>query len=65
MDEGLQYHLDDLRFANARPGDVTVFSESELRNVFPLREGELFNVALIRKGIEELTRGCVPRVERL
>jgi len=56
IDEGLQYHLGDLRFANAWSGDVMSFSESELRNAFPLREGELFNVALIRKGIEELTK---------
>jgi len=55
-DEGPQYHLGDLRFANARPGDITAFSESELRNAFPLREGDLFNVGLIRKGIEELTK---------
>jgi hypothetical protein len=56
MDEGLQYHLGDLRFANALPGEVMAFSESELRNAFPLREGDLFNVSLIRKGIEELTK---------
>ena len=56
IDEGLQYHLGDLRFVNAWPCDVMAFSESELRNAFPLREGDLFNVALIRKGIEELTK---------
>jgi len=56
MDEGLQYHLGDLRFANALPGEVMAFSESELRNAFPLREGDVFNVSLIRKGIEELTK---------
>ena len=56
ISEGPQYHLGDLRFANAQPGDVIAFSESELRDAFPLHEGDLFNVALIRKGIEELTK---------
>ena len=56
VDEGLQYHLGDLRFANAQPDDALAFSENELRNAFPLRDGELFSVALIRRGIENLTK---------
>ena len=56
IDEGLQYRLGDLRFANALPGEVMAFSESQLRDAFPLREGDLFNVTMIRKGIEELTK---------
>jgi hypothetical protein len=53
--EGLQYHLGDLQFVNARPGESLHVSESQLRTAFPLREGELFNVGLVREGIEELT----------
>jgi outer membrane protein assembly factor BamA len=53
VDEGLQYHFGDLRFADVRlPG--TVFSETKLHADFPLQEGDLFRVNLIRKGIEEL-----------
>jgi hypothetical protein len=54
--EGLQYHLGDLRFVDARPGDVRPFSDSKLRELFPLHEGEIFNVALVRKGLVELTK---------
>jgi outer membrane protein assembly factor BamA len=54
--EGLQYHLGDLQFVSVGPSEVPHFSESELRSVFPLREGELFNASLIRQGIEELTK---------
>jgi surface antigen-like variable number repeat protein len=59
VDEGLQYHLGELRFADALGGvrgSGTRFSESQLRAAFPLREGDLFNVDLIRKGIEQLTK---------
>jgi hypothetical protein len=51
VDEGLQYHLGDLQFV-----DGTGIPEAELRGVFPLRGGELFNVSLVRKGIEALTK---------
>lgn len=54
--EGLQYHLGDLQFVNARPGEVTHFSEGQLRATFPIREGEVFGIGLVRKGIEELTK---------
>jgi outer membrane protein assembly factor BamA len=51
IDEGLQYHLGDLRFV----GDSGI-PEAELRAVFPLRGGELFSVPLIREGIQALTK---------
>jgi hypothetical protein len=56
VNEGPQYHLGDLRFTSSAPDDLIAFSESELRSAFPLREGELFNVGVVRKGIEELTQ---------
>jgi outer membrane protein assembly factor BamA len=49
--EGLQYHLGDLRFTGG-----TAIPEPELQAVFPLRGGELFDVALVRKGIDALTK---------
>lgn len=51
VQEGLQYHLGDLRFV-----DGTGIPEAELRTVFPLHGGEIFNVSLIRAGIEALTK---------
>jgi hypothetical protein len=55
IDEGLQYHLGDLTFANSNPNaSVNALSPSELREAIPLREGELFDVRAIRAGIEAL-----------
>jgi len=51
VDEGLQYHLRNIRFA----GDNTI-PEAELRRAVPLRDGELFRAAAIREGIESLTK---------
>lgn len=51
INEGPQYHLGDIRFT----GDTTV-PEAELRQTFPLRDGEFFDVARVREGIEALTK---------
>jgi hypothetical protein len=51
VEEGLQYHLRSIRFV----GDST-FPETELRAAIPIRDGEIFNVGLIRMGIEALTQ---------
>jgi outer membrane protein assembly factor BamA len=57
IDEGLQYHLGDLTFANSNPNaSVNALSLSELREAVPLREGELFDVRAIRAGIEALNK---------
>jgi outer membrane protein assembly factor BamA len=49
INEGLQYHLGDLTFVNAN-----AFSSGELRNLIPLKEGEIFDVSKIRSGIAAL-----------
>jgi len=51
VDEGLQYHLGELRFVGG-----TAFPETQLREIFPLPEGDLFRVEPIRRGMEELTK---------
>jgi outer membrane protein assembly factor BamA len=43
--------LTEIHFANAH-----VFPTSELRKHFPLQEGDVFDIARIREGIETLTR---------
>jgi outer membrane protein assembly factor BamA len=55
VDEGLQYHLGDVRFSTTNDS-VAAFPEGELRAAVPLGEGELFNVEKIRKAIENLTK---------
>jgi outer membrane protein assembly factor BamA len=50
VDEGVQYHLGDLRFVGG------TIPEPELQEVFPMHGGELFDVSLVRKGIQALTK---------
>jgi hypothetical protein len=51
VEEGLQYHLKSIRFDGDSP-----IPEEELRTAVPIRDGELFNVELIRSGIDALTK---------
>ncbi len=50
LNEGHQYHLGNLKFV-----EISTIPEAELREVFPLHEGELFSVERIRAGIRALT----------
>jgi outer membrane protein assembly factor BamA len=54
--EGAQYHLGDLSFVSNKPDDAQPFTESQLRDAFPLREGDLFSTGQTRRGIERLTK---------
>jgi outer membrane protein assembly factor BamA len=59
VEEGLQYHLKDIRFrvvTDTGIGGDSAIPEAELRAAIPIRDGEIFNVALIRNGIEALTK---------
>jgi outer membrane protein assembly factor BamA len=51
VNEGLQYHLRDIRFVSG-----TAIPDAELRAVIPMREGEIFNVSLVRNVIEALIK---------
>ena len=51
IDEGLQYHLGDIIFENAKS-----FSEGELRGLIPLQAGEIFDISKVMTGIEALTK---------
>jgi hypothetical protein len=59
---GTQYRLGEIRFQR-----TTAFPATELRDVFPQREGDLFNATEFSKGLDELrklygTRGYVNMV---
>jgi outer membrane protein assembly factor BamA len=59
VNEGRQYRLGEISFSRS-----AVFSTSELRNAFPLRKGDISDVAKLRAGIEVLrkrygTRGYI------
>ena len=49
--EGPQFHLGDIRFTGGKG-----LPEAELRQVIPMREGEIFSVAKVRASIEALTK---------
>jgi outer membrane protein assembly factor BamA len=51
INEGPQFHVGDIQFTGG-----TGIPETELRRVFPLREGEIFSVRQVRAGIEGLTK---------
>lgn len=51
LEEGLQYRLRDIQFV----GEAGI-PEADMRREIPLRNGDLFNVALVREGIESLTK---------
>ena len=48
---GPQFQLGEIRFRNAE-----VFSSTELREVFPLRKGDMFDISKIREGLESISR---------
>jgi hypothetical protein len=50
VEEGQQYHVGEIKFV----GESGI-PEQEIRDVFPLREGELFNTSLLLQGIGDLT----------
>lgn len=51
IDEGSQYHLGDIRFVRS-----TVFPEHQLREAVPLRDVAIFDVSLVREGMEQLRK---------
>jgi outer membrane protein assembly factor BamA len=56
VEEGLRYHLGELRFVNVRTGAIPVFPESQLQHAFPMQPGEFFDVSRVRDGIQALAR---------
>ena len=49
--EGIQYRVGDIQFKGGR-----VFSPWQLRSQIPLREGAIFDLGKLRKGVENLTK---------
>lgn len=50
IDEGPQYHLEGIRFRNNR----AISNVEALRNLFPIKDGDVFDRAAIAKGLENL-----------
>jgi outer membrane protein insertion porin family len=57
IETGPKYYVGKLRFTNADPdGSSLIFADDLLRQQVPLKEGELFDVSKIRKGLEAIRR---------
>jgi Surface antigen variable number repeat len=52
VDEGLRYFQGPVQFTSSEPDDPLVFSPGELRNLYPLREGDVLNADEIRKSLD-------------
>ena len=56
VDAGAQYHLKKLEFSGAK-----AFTTSELESMMPIRPGEIFSTAQVRKGLETMRAACVSK----
>lgn len=54
IEPGRQFRLGEIHFANEDKNKPLLFSESELRQRFHLKRGDLFSVAKIREGMDEV-----------
>jgi hypothetical protein len=56
VDEGLQYFQGKLEILSEDPAVPLVFKQEVLRNIYPLREGDLFDVDKIREALHVYMR---------
>jgi outer membrane protein insertion porin family len=52
VEEGDRYHLKEITFSGGKHG----FNEKALRRLFPMKDGEIFSTAQVRKGLEALRK---------
>ena len=52
MDEGPQYRLRQITFKNTK----AITNVQSLRSLFPMKDGDLFNVSMVREGLDNLRR---------
>ncbi len=56
IEEGARYHMGTLHVRNANPDEGLFFKTAYLESVFPIKKGEIFSVAKVRKAIEDYTK---------
>ena len=54
VDLGQQYRLKEITFSNVDPKKGFAFGTGELRQAFPIKDGEIFDTGKIRIGLEKL-----------
>ena len=56
IEEGERYRMGTLHVRNANPDEGLFFKTAYLESVFPIKKGEIFSVAKVRKAIEDYTK---------
>ena len=56
IEEGARYRMGTLHVRNANPDEGLFFKQPYLESIFPIKKGEIFSVAKVRKAIEDYTK---------
>ena len=56
IDEGARYHMGTLHVRSANPDEGLFFKTDFLESIFPVKKGDIFSVAKVRKAIEDYTK---------
>ncbi|MGD0908084.1 MAG: POTRA domain-containing protein [Candidatus Acidiferrales bacterium] len=56
IEEGARYRMGTLHVRNANPDEGLFFKTEFLESIFPVKKGEIFSVAKVRKAIEDYTK---------
>jgi outer membrane protein insertion porin family len=56
IEEGEKYRMGALHVRNANPDEGLFFKTEYLESLFPIKKGEIFSVAKVRKAIEDYTK---------
>jgi len=56
IEEGERYRMGTLHVRNANPDEGLFFKTAYLESVFPIKKGDIFSVAKVRKAIEDYTK---------
>ena len=56
IEEGAKYHMGTLHVRNANPDEGLFFKTQYLESIFPIKKGDVFSVAKVRKAIEDYTK---------
>jgi outer membrane protein insertion porin family len=56
IEEGPRYHMGTLHVRSANPDEGLFFKADFLESIFPVKKGDIFSVAKVRKAIEDYTK---------
>src|SRR5580692_6828996 len=56
IEEGERYRMGTLHVRNANPDEGLFFKTEYLESIFPVKKGEIFSVAKVRKAIQDYTK---------